>query len=134
MHLQIVAALVQRQRMRMVLACARLCSGRSGWMAAGLLLELSHKQKFLVRTVLSPKLRAILTGEVAPTCISKVLACTRPCGGRRGWMAAGLLQALSLKQKFQLRRLTIPLRASMIHLSTTTTTISSSRSSSNVHF
>jgi hypothetical protein len=61
MHPQIVAALVRRQRMHMVLACARLCGGRRGWMAAGLLLELSLKQKFLVRTSLSLDLIAILT-------------------------------------------------------------------------
>ena len=62
MYPQIVAALVQRQHMHMVLACARLCSGRRGWMAGGLLLELSLKHKFLVQTFLSLDLIAILTG------------------------------------------------------------------------
>ena len=47
---QIVAALVQRQRMPVVLAMARLCTGRRAWMAAGLLLEMRRKQKLQVQT------------------------------------------------------------------------------------
>ena len=49
MHLQLMQALVRRQRMPMVLACARLCRGRKGWMAAGLLLELWHQQRLQVQ-------------------------------------------------------------------------------------
>ena len=47
---QIVAALVQWQRMPVVLALARLCTGRRAWMAAGLLLEMRRKQKLQVQT------------------------------------------------------------------------------------
>ncbi len=49
--LQLVRALVQRQRMGMVLACARLCKGRKGWIAAGLLLELWHQHSLQVHCI-----------------------------------------------------------------------------------